>query len=180
MSLSSQSVDERRRVRDLTVALLYLSAGISVVGFVSMVAFFASFDAQIGTINDVAVVSQYALMIPIALVLHAWLPPSRGSSAARAVGIAGMLGVLTMQLLFMTHVIPYDLYIGPVSAAFLVVLGWFLLLRRLARSSGLVPQNLLLTVLVGLYAGYPVWAVAVARRIRSGSGEPRREPAEFV
>jgi hypothetical protein len=147
---------------------LYASAGVSAVGIVLLVIFFASGVGVLGTANDVAVIIQYVLMLPIAVGLHLTLGPSRpaASRAAVAVGLFGMAVVIVLQTLLVADVITFEQYIGIVSAGFLVVLGWFLLVRRLDRSAGTLPSSLTLHVLAGLYFGYPLWALSVARRMR--------------
>ncbi len=146
----------------------YVSGVVSIFGILSLIAFFSTFIGPLGTLNDIAVVIQYVLMIPIALALHQILRRSGPtlSMVALLVGTLGMLAVIVLQLLFITGVLPYAQYIVLVSAGFLVVLGWFLLVRRLGQSTDVLPTNILLHILAGLYFGYPFWAFSLGRRLR--------------
>lgn len=151
----------------LVRACIYVSGGVSAVGIVLLVGFFASGIGALGTLNDVAVIAQYVLMLPIAVALHRAVRTTRPSASAASLvtGLAGMLGVVTLQALLVTGVVPFETQIGLVSAAFLVVLGWFLLVYRLGRHAGLLPGGLALHVMAGLYFGYPIWAFRLARRM---------------
>ena len=147
----------------------YTSGVVSIFGIVSLVAFFTTFIGPLGILNDIAVVIQYVLMLPIAFALHQALRPHGPSLSLVAVvlGVAGMLGVIVLQLLFMTGMLPYAQYIVLVSAGFLVVLGWFVMVGYLGRFTDKLPNSMLLHVLAELYFGYPLWAFSLARRLRS-------------
>jgi hypothetical protein len=153
----------------VTVRIVYISGVVSIFGILFLVAFFATFINPLGIANDIAVIIQYTLMIPIALSLHQTLRPSGPalSRAALLVGIPGMLAVIVLQAVFVGGLLPYERYIFMVSAGFLVVLGWFLMVRHLGQESGFLPKSILLHILAGLYVGYPFWAFSVARRLRS-------------
>ena len=147
----------------------YTSGAVSIFGIVSLVAFFTTFIGPLGVLNDIAVVIQYVLMIPIALALHQILRRSGPTLGlvALLLGTPGMLAVIVLQLLFMTGALSYAQYIVLVSAGFLVVLGWFLMVRRLGQSTGVLPTSILLHILAGLYVGYPFWAFSLGRRLRT-------------
>ncbi|PZC47054.1 MAG: hypothetical protein C1O27_001670 [Chloroflexi bacterium] len=153
----------------VTIWCAYTSGIVSIFGIVFLVAFFSSFVGMLGVLNDIAVVIQHFLMIPIALGLHKILRPSRPSlsQVGLLLGLVGMLVVIVLQLLFMTGVLPYSQYIGLVTAGFMVVLGWFLVVRNLHQSTEIVPRSVALTVLAGLYFGYPLWAFSLGRRLRA-------------
>jgi hypothetical protein len=147
----------------------YVSGVVSIFGIGFLVSFFTTFIGRLGTLNDIAVAIQYVLMIPIALALHQLLRPSGPvlSRAALLVGIPGMIAVSVLQLLLVFGALPFQRQIGMVSAAFLVVLGWFLMVRHLGRANGVLPRSLPLTILAGLYFGYPFWAFSLGRRLRA-------------
>ena len=151
----------------------YASGLVSIFGIAFLVAFFTTFIGPLGTLNDIAVVIQYLLMLPLALALHQMLRPSGPtlSLVALLLGIPGMVAVVALQLLFVTGVLPYAQYIVLVSAGFLVVLGWFLMVRLLGQFTGVLPRSILLHILAGLYFGYPFWAFSLARRLRAHSPE---------
>lgn len=155
----------------ITIWCSYASGVVAIFGIVFLVAFFTSFVGILGLLNDIAVVIQHFLMIPIALELHMILRPSRPglSRVGLLIGLSGMLAVVVLQLLFMTGVLPYSQYIGAVCAAFMVVLGWFLIIRNLGQVTGVTPTSAVVTVLAGLYFGYPFWAFSLARRLRAFS-----------
>ena len=158
-----------RWLERVAVWCAYASGVVSIFGIVFLVGFFTTFIGRLGTLNDIAVVVQYVLMIPIAVALHQMLRLSRPnlSLAAVLVGTLGMLGVIALQLLFIIGMLAYEQYIVMVSAGFLVVLAWFVMLRYLGRSTDKLPKSMLLHVLAGLYFGYPFWAFSLARRLRS-------------
>lgn len=147
---------------------LYASAAVSTLGIAFLVSFFVSGVGILGTLNDVAVIIQYVLMFPIALGLHLVSRPSGPTLSLMAIilGFIGMAVVIVFQTLLITDAIPFEQYIGIVSAGFLVVLGWFLMVRYLDRNAGVLPSSLTLHILAGLYFGYPFWALNLARRLR--------------
>ena len=151
----------------------YASGVVSIFGIAFLVAFFTTFIGPLGTLNDAAVVIQYVLMVPMAVALHQILHRFgiTASPVVLLLGILGMLAVIALQLLFMAGVLQYAQYIVPVSAGFLVVLGWFLMVRRLGYPTGAIPASLTLNILAGLYVGYPVWAFSLGRRLREAGTE---------
>jgi len=78
-----------------------------------------------------------------------------------------MLAVIVLQVLLVTGVLPFANQIVPVVIAFLVVLVWFIINGKLASFTAKLPSNMLLSVLAGLYFGYPFWAFSVWRRMRA-------------
>ena len=154
----------------------YVSGYVSILGIAFLFAFFV-LGAPTGRLNDIAVIVQYSLMLPIALALYQILRsynPSL-SLAALLIGIPGMLAVIVLQILLVTGVLPFANQIVPVVIAFLVVLVWFVINGYQARSTDPKPDRMILHVLAGLYIGYPLWAFSVRRRLRSVEGvEPDR------
>jgi hypothetical protein len=146
----------------------YVSGIVSVFGIVFLVAFF-TLGGLFGTLNDIAVIVQYVLMLPIALALQQLLRPNgQGLSlVGMLIGIAGMLAVIILQFLLVVDVLRFSQQIIMVVPAFLVVLVWFVVNAYLGRLSNLVPNSMLLTVLAGLYIGYPFWGYSLGRRLLS-------------
>jgi len=146
----------------------YASGIVSIFGIVFLLAFFG-LRAPTGTLNDIAVIVQYSLMLPIAFALYQILRPfnSRLSLAALLIGVPGMIAVIILQVLLVSDVIPFSAQIVPVIIAFLVVLVWFVIVGILGRSTERVPNGMLLHVLAGLYIGYPIWAFSLGRRLRT-------------
>ena len=157
----------------LAVLCAFSSGIVSVFGIVFLVIFF-TFGGIFGTLNDIAVIIQYLLMMPIAITLWRLLRPTRStlSLAALLIGMAGMIAVVLLQLLLVTGVLPFSQQIGMVIIAFLVVLVWFIINQNLGRDTNILPRSILLTVLAGLYFGYPVWAFSLGRRLSGWAKTP--------
>ncbi len=143
------------------------------VGIVSIIIFYVLYLSTgdgmgFGELNDAAVVVQYTLMLPIAVHLHSKLRviEPRLSGISLAFGLIGMEGVIVLQLLLLAGVIPFSQRIGMVSAAFLIALIWFILNKRIARGTDIIPGSMTLNVLAGLLFGYPFWAYKFARSNR--------------
>ncbi len=150
----------------LAVLCAFSSGIVSIFGIVFLTIFF-TFGGIFGTFNDIAIIIQYLLMMPIAFMLWSALRPHGKtlSLVALLIGLAGMIAVVLLQLLLVTGVLPFSQQIGMVIIAFLVVLVWFIINQNLGRGSIILPRSLLLTVLAGLYFGYPVWAFSLGRRL---------------
>jgi hypothetical protein len=150
----------------LTVLCAFVSGIVSIFGIVFLLVFF-TVGGRFGSLNDIAVIIQYLLMIPIAITLWRLLRPYRPtlSLVAMVVGIAGMTAVILLQLLLVTGTLPFSKQIGMVIIAFLVVLAWFIINQNLGSGTNILPRSMLLTVLAGLYFGYPVWAFSLGRRL---------------
>ena len=86
---------------------------------------------------------------------------------ALLLGVAGMLAVIVLQILLVTGLLPFAQQIGMVIVGFLVVLGWFVIMGYLGRSTNKLPNSMLSHILAGLYFGYPVWAFSLGRRLRA-------------
>jgi len=156
------------RLSQIAIWCAFLSGFVSILGIVFLIAFFG-FGASTGRLNDIAVIIQYSLMLPIALAMYQILKPVNPSLslAALLIGVPGMLAVIVLQILLVTDVLPFANQIVPVVIAFLVVLVWFIINGVLARSTDKLPSNMLLNVLAGLYVGYPFWAFSTWRRLRA-------------
>ena len=146
----------------------YASGVVSIFGIAFLIAFVILGDPM-GRLNDIAVIVQYALMLPIAIALHQILRPHNPglSLTALLIGIPGMLAVIILQILLVSGVMPFSVQIVPVVISFLVVLAWFIIVGILGRSTEKLPKGMLLHVLAGLYVGYPIWAFSLGRRLRS-------------
>jgi len=147
----------------------FTSGLVSIFGIVFLVAFFTTFIGSLGTMNDIFVIVQYVLMLPLAVYLHLTLGHRRPTFARNAlvIGLASMISVAVLQFLLVSGIMPFEVQIGLVSAAFLVALVWFIMIRKLGESTDVVPRSLVLTVLAGLYFGYPFWAFSVGRRLHA-------------
>lgn len=151
----------------------YASGVVGIVGIAFLIAFFGALltvgeGFGLGELNDAAVVVQYTLMLPIALALRQLLRPHGSvlSLIAMGIGLAGMLAVISLQVLLLTGLLPFEQQIWMVSVAFLVVVVWFVLNAHLGRSTDRLPHGMVLGVLAGLYVGYPFWAFVLGRSLR--------------
>ena len=148
----------------------YASGYVSVLGIAFLFAFFV-LGAPTGRLDDLAVIVQIFLMLPIALALYRILRPfnTNLSLFTLLLGISGIEAVIVLQILLVTGVLPFANQIVPVVIAFLVVLIWFIINGYLGRFTEKLPNRMLLHVLAGLYVGYPLWAFSVGHRLRSPS-----------
>jgi hypothetical protein len=149
--------------------LAYISGVVSIFGIVFLVLFFAGAGGQFGTLNDIAVIIQYVLMLPIVAIFRRYLTPDneRLSQAAFLIGLIGMLTVIALQSLLVANLIPFPPYIIIVSIGFLVAMVWFIINGMVGRAAGKLPGGLVLDILAGLYVGYPIWAFRVGSRLMS-------------
>src|SRR5215204_4849285 len=69
-------------------------------------------------------VVQFLTLIPVALALRRWLPPTRSVRLATAVAVGALLAVAIFQLLFLTGVLEFDVQVQLVVATFLLVSAW--------------------------------------------------------
>jgi hypothetical protein len=144
------------------------------VGFVFLVGMYAAFAVgarqtgmALGWVSDVSGVITLPLAIPGIIALHARLRPhGAGASDALLVVAIGATGAIAaLQLLLVTGVLPFEQEIGPVAAAYIVMIGYFVGSCRMAERARLFRGGTLLGLAAGLMAGYPIWAFRVARAI---------------
>ncbi|HMN60864.1 MAG TPA: hypothetical protein PJ988_10895 [Anaerolinea sp.] len=153
--------------------LAVLSGVISAIGVVLLIAMFALFATpyrelglKIGLLNDICVALQYLLTIPIALALHRVLGVYQPGlmRVATITGIASMVLVVGLQLLLIFKVLPFEKQVVWVSLAMILGVGsWLVITGLLARSTGRMPNSLLMSALAVPYVGYPAWAFWLGR-----------------
>ena len=150
----------------------YASGIACIVGIVFLVGLYVgliAFDDQfgLGRLNDISVIVQYTLALPVVLALHQ-IVQTYGpllSRVATVLGVAGMVGAIILQVLLVAEVLSFSRQVGMVIVAFMVILAWFVLIGYLGRFTNRLPKSMLLHVLAGLYFGYPVWAFSLGRRL---------------
>jgi hypothetical protein len=149
-------------------ACAYASGIASIFGIIFLFAFFI-LGAPTGRLNDIAVIVQFLLMLPLAVALYQILRHinSTLSLIALLFGLIGMVAVIFLQFLLVVGVLPFTVQIVPVIMAFLIVLVWFVINGYLARFTDTLPTSMVFHVLAWLYVGYPFWAFSVGRRLRS-------------
>ena len=150
----------------------YASGIACIFGIVFLVGLYVglfAFDDQfgLGSLNDISVIIQYTLALPLVLALHRIVQPCRLllSRVATVLGVAGMVGAIILQVLLVAGVLSFSQQVGMVIVAFMAILVWFVVIGYLTRSTNRLPNNMLLHVLAGLYFGYPVWAFSLGRRL---------------
>jgi hypothetical protein len=174
----------------------YVSAAANILGFVTLIAFFAVGE-PFGVINDLTTVILALSMVPLAFVLHRLHQRTapRLSVGAFVFGIFAMVSAAVLQALLVLGLVRFELTLVAVPVAFGVIGLWLVLNSYLGRNSGTLPSGLiwigiiagsaLVLVLVGVLLGgpqhplaavggltavicYPVWAIWFGRLLISG------------
>ena len=146
----------------------YISGVVCILGIVFLVLLYTLGTGSIfGPLNDIAVVIQYTLALPIVVALHQLLRPygSGLSLAAVLIGLAAMLAVIVLQILLVAGVTSFGQQVGWVIGAFMFIVAWFVIVERLGRSTDETPNGVPLHVFAGLYFAYPIWAFSLGRRL---------------
>jgi hypothetical protein len=176
--LQGEQAMKSRRPDQLTLVAgwcAYLSGVVSIVGIVFLVIMYIGFFTndlglqRFGPLNDVCIIIQYLLALPVALALHQLLK-SRAPNLSRTallIGIAGMIGVMVLQGLLVAGVVTFEEQVGAVMVALLVVGAWLVITGYLGRSTGKLPRGLRMSILAAFYLGYPIWAFWLGRKLLS-------------
>jgi hypothetical protein len=154
-----------------------ISGIVSTIGVILLIAMFVCFATPyrelgmtFGMLNDICVAIQYLLTIPIALALHRILLPHNPTliRIATLVGIVMMMIVIVLQLLLVFDVLPFEKQVLWVSLAMIVGVGsWLIITGMVARSTGILPNSILMSTIAVPYLGYPAWAFWLGRRLLS-------------
>lgn len=152
----------------LAGAIAMMISLISAVGVVAIIAMFILFAVQqkdlgdrVGMINDICVALQYLLTIPVALVLHRILLAYNPSlmRAGTIIGVTSMLVVVILQLLLIFKVLTFEQQGTWATLALILGVGsWLVITGLVARSTGRLPNSLLMSGLAVPYLGSPAWA----------------------
>ena len=174
----------------------YLSAAANILGFVTLIAFFAVGE-PFGVINDVMSIILALCMVPLAFVLHERQRHAapRLSFGAFAIGVLAMVTAAVLQALLVLGLVGFELTLVAVPVAFGVIGVWLVLNSYLGRRSGTLPSGLIwigivagagyVLAIVGFLLGgqqhplaavggltavicYPVWALWFGRLLISG------------
>lgn len=154
----------------ITINAAYASGILAAVGLVFLILFFTGLPV-FGPLNDIAVIIQYLLLLPIMFRIHSMLVTrsQKLRAAALAVGLAGAIAVIILQSMLVLGLVPFRQQITLVIPAFLICMLWFVLVERLGGSQGFVPEGTFLSVMAGLVVGYPFWAFKLARNLEAQS-----------
>ena len=154
-------------------SIAVLSGIVSAIGVVLLIAMFILFATpykelalSVGYLNDICVALQYLLAIPIALVLRQILQVYQPDliRIATIVGIVSMVLVFGLQLLLIFKVLTFEKQVVWVSLAMILGVGsWLIITGIVARSTGRMPNSVLMSVLAVPYIGYPLWAFWLGR-----------------
>jgi hypothetical protein len=163
------------RINRVAGTALLISAAVTVVGVVCLIAMFVGFAAgaastarAFGFVNDASALLTYPLTLPAMVVLHGLLRPRwRGASTvAAAFGVVGVVGIVLLQALLVANVLTFEQQIGPVSVAFVLFGVWAVSTGYMASGIGLLPHGVRLGLIASLYVGFPVWAWLLGRRLQ--------------
>jgi hypothetical protein len=106
-------------------------------------------------------VVQFLTLIPVALALRGWLPPTRSVRLATAAAVGAMVATAILQLLLVAGVLEFDVQVLLVVATFLVVYTWVLTASSAGHRHGTLPRSVTRFGLL-LGASYPVGLVIAA------------------
>jgi len=147
-------------------------AAIGVLFFIIMYALFATprqdLALTFGMINDICVAIQYLLTIPIALALYRILVVYNPVLVriATAVGLVGLVSTVGLQLLLIFGVLTFEQQFLWIALSMIVGVGtWLVITGIVARSTGRLPNSVMMSVLAVFYFGYPLWAIWLGRRL---------------
>ena len=155
----------------------YVSSIVSAIGIAFLLLLYAGFFANVepllvfGPLNDVMVIVQYILALPVVVSLHRILRPrSPGLSLlAMVAALVGTGGVVMFQLLLLAGTMSFSEQVGYVSTFLLVLGAWIVITSLLGRRSGLLRLSVPAIILGALYLGYPLWAYRVGQQLLARS-----------
>ncbi len=158
-------------------SIAILSAIISAIGVVFLIVMFVLFATSrrelgltFGLLNDISGALQYLLTIPIAFALYRILLPYNPVwiRIATLVGVAAMLVVVVLQLALIFGVLTFQEQGLWASLAIFVGVGsWLVITGLVARSTGRLPNSVMISAIAIPYVGYPIWAFWLGRRLLS-------------
>lgn len=133
----------------------YISAGLSIIGGIALLLFYAIEAPRIfaagdtapqffGPLSDYAGLAQFLCMLPLTAALHQ-LAPTRYqplSLAAAALGVIGLLTAALAQALLVAHIIPFEVNLPFVMVGLVLMGAWILVASQLAYLDGAFSRRL--------------------------------------
>jgi hypothetical protein len=152
-----------------------ISAVVSAFGVLFLVLLYIGFlpgleSLQVfGPINDVCVLIQYALAVPVVMALYRILRDRSPLLCllASVIGIVGIVGVVVFQLFLLTGVMTFSEQVGYASTSILLIGVWIVIAGMIGRKSGVLPYSLPLLILAFFYFGFPIWAYRTGKQLLS-------------
>ena len=115
----------------------------------------------LGTANDWLMVPQFAALLPVAVALGRRLPAGRWVRALTVAGVAAAAGIVLAQLALVLGLLDFEVQVGVVVAAIVVLHLWLLGASLVGHRTGLLPRPVTRTgVLLG--TSLPAGAALVA------------------
>lgn len=177
MSLVRREPDPAMRLAGI-VSLA--SAAVAAVALVPLMAMFGAFalgatsvGQTFGRLNDGLILIAYVLAAPGVLATSRILKSRHPVFAAvgSLVGLAAIVAIAVLQWQLISGFLTFEAQIGPVSVAFLVLGGWFMLSGYLG--AGTLPYGVWIGALAALYIGYPILAYRLGRSLIAITGDGR-------
>ncbi len=169
ISPAAGSATAAREKRTRLAAWCAMASAIAAAFGIAFIIIFYAGIGVFGTLNDIAVIIQYSLMLPVALHIHDLLRNAGRplSAFVVALGLGGILAVIVLQTLLVFDILPFRQQIVMVIPAFLIVTLWFVLIERAGREDDRLPKGTTGAIFAGLVFGYPFWAIELRRRLLS-------------
>ncbi len=146
--------------RLVTLCLIGSSVA-AVIGLIFLVVFFSGVRI-FGPLNDIMVIIQYLLMIPVVVMVHRIIPANR---KIRLTGYLGVIAVIVLQALLVLGVLPFQIQVLMVIPAFFMGAYWFAAIEKLGRDDPRLPKGRWKAIFAGLVFSYPWWAFDFKRRL---------------
>jgi hypothetical protein len=119
-----------------------IAAGVFLVGFFTLEPLGVSLAGlSLGTVNDALSVVQFAALVPVVGILARRLPRTRTVRVATWAGMVAAAVAAVLSLLLVARVLTFEVQIGPLMAAILVVYGWLLVVSLVAQRTRTLPRG---------------------------------------
>jgi hypothetical protein len=141
----------------------YISAGLSIIGAVTLLLFYAleapntiktgdSSGHIFGPLSDYAGLFQFLSMLPLAVALDRLAPAraQRLSQIAEVTGVTGMLTAALAQFLLVAHIVTFAVNLPIVLVGMVLIGVWLVVANRLGGAGGALPSRL---AFVGVFSG---------------------------